>query len=70
MIETNQIDQDHIRERIELVLDQNTDVIILGCTHYHWIESLIKQLAGDRAQVLQPEIPVIEQLQRVLQQLP
>lgn len=69
MIESNNIDRQHIKERIDSVLQQNADVIVLGCTHYHWIEDLIKEIAGNKAQVLQPEQPVIEQLKRVLERL-
>jgi glutamate racemase len=69
MIQTNKIDQQKITNRINIVCEQNTDVIVLGCTHYHWIESLIKQIADNRAVVLQPELPVIEELKRVLLQL-
>jgi glutamate racemase len=43
-----------------------TTRIVLGCTHYHWIEQEIQQVAKGRAMVLQPEVPVIEQLKRVL----
>jgi len=69
MIENNQIDRRHIEERIENSLDEGADVIALGCTHYHWIEEEIKQIANGRAKVLQPEQPVIAQLKRVLAQL-
>jgi len=69
MIQTNKIDQQKITDRINTVCEQNTDVIVLGCTHYHWIENLLKQIAGNRAVVLQPELPVIEELKRVLLQL-
>jgi glutamate racemase len=69
MIENNQIDRGHIKERIEKSLEQGTDVIVLGCTHYHWIEQEIKQIANGRAKVLQPEQPVIDQLKRVLEQI-
>ena len=43
---------------------------MLGCTHYHWIEDTIRACAVGRALVLQPEQPVIEQLQRVLAAIP
>jgi glutamate racemase len=66
MIESKQIDQAKIRERIEAAISEGADVIVLGCTHYHWIEELIKQIAGGRARVLQPEQPVINQLTKVL----
>lgn len=66
MIETSTIDRDAISKRIRAVCEQGADVIVLGCTHYHWIEELIKQLAGQDAVVLQPEPAVIKQLQKVI----
>ncbi|MDB5185187.1 MAG: putative Glutamate racemase [Candidatus Saccharibacteria bacterium] len=66
MIEAGEVDQAHIAERINSALEQNADVIVLGCTHYHWIEAEIKTLAGNRATVMQPESALIRQLQRVL----
>ena len=68
MIEDNKVDEDNIMKTTEGVCEQNADVIVLGCTHYHWIEELIQQTAGERAKVIQPIEPVIEQLQRVLSQ--
>ncbi len=69
MIEDNQVDRQKIFERIDAVCREGADVIVLGCTHYHWIEGMIKDIAAGRAEVLQPEGPVIEQLKRVLAQL-
>lgn len=69
MIEHKKIDETHIADRINGVLDQNADVIVLACTHYHWIEEEIKTLAADRAQVIQPEAAIIEELTRVLARL-
>ena len=69
MIEHQQLDEQHVAERINDVLAQNADVIVLACTHYHWIEDEIKALAADKAQVIQPETAIIEQLKRVLAQL-
>jgi glutamate racemase len=66
LIEANQINEQHIAATIEPGLSQGADVVVLGCTHYHWIEQEIKQVANGRAQVLQPELPVIEQLKRNL----
>ena len=45
------------------------DTLVLGCTHYHWIEETIAKCAGDKATVLQPEQFVVQQLIRVLEQL-
>lgn len=70
MIENNQVEREKIAKTIEEIISQKADVIVLGCTHYHWIEGLIKDTAGSKAKVIQPEQPVIEQLKRELEQLP
>lgn len=68
MIEQNAIDKGKILKRMEAVLAQKADVIVLGCTHYHWIEEDIKQIAQGRAKVIQPETAIIAQVKRVLSQ--
>lgn len=68
MIENRQLDRDKIAKIIDELCDSGADQIVLGCTHYHWIEVLIKKMADSRAKVLQPEVPVIEQLKRVIAQ--
>lgn len=69
MIEHQQIDQEKIEASIEAVLAQQADVIVLGCTHYHWIEEEIVAMAAGRATVIQPEAAIIEELKRVLERL-
>jgi glutamate racemase len=66
LIERNQMNEQRLRKEIEPVLQVGADVIVLACTHYHWIEEKIKKLAAGRATVLQPEQPVIGQLKRVI----
>jgi glutamate racemase len=66
MIESNQVDEQRIAEIVDASIADGSDQIVLGCTHYHWIEDTIRAFAGTRAAVLQPEQPVIEQLRRVL----
>ena len=66
LIEKNQMNEARIRQSIEPALEQGADVIVLGCTHYHWIEAEIKSIVGDKAQVIQPETAVVRQLKRVL----
>jgi glutamate racemase len=66
MVEGGQIDHQKVAARIAEVLAAGADVIVLACTHYHWIEAEISQLAAGRAQVLQPEAATIAQLKRVL----
>ena len=66
LIENNQMNEVRILKSIEPALDAGADVIVLGCTHYHWIEDEIRRLARGRAQVIQPETAVVRQLKRVL----
>ncbi len=70
MIESNVIDKQKIKRVVEQVCSKGADVIVLGCTHYHWIEDIIDQASTGKAIVIQPEGPVVEQLNRVLKQLP
>jgi len=69
MIEANQVDRDRIHRRINAVCGLGADVIVLGCTHYHWIEDLINEIANGRATIIQPEPAVVEQLKRVMADL-
>jgi glutamate racemase len=69
MIEHDSINRNEVEKLIDLVCDQGADVIVLGCTHYHWIEDIVTRAAKGRAKVLQPEQPVIEQLKKVIGQL-
>lgn len=54
LIENNQLNRSHIEATINSVCEQGADVIVLGCTHYHWIKDAIIELAAGRAQVLEP----------------
>ena len=69
MIESNNLDREKVAEIIGDSIESGADEIVLGCTHYHWIEEIIKDMAQGRAEVIQPEAPTIEQLKRVLKQL-
>lgn len=66
MIEHSQINEVAIEAEITAVCDQGADVIVLGCTHYHWIERTIQRMAADRALVVQPEMAVLAELKRQL----
>jgi len=66
MVEDNTVERDRIAEIINSACGQGADQIVLGCTHYHWIEELIRKLSAGRAQVIQPELAVIKQLKRVM----
>lgn len=69
LIEDNEINEEIIESRIADVIDKGVDVIVLACTHYHWIENEISETARGKAVVLNPESAVIKRLKTVLQQL-
>jgi len=68
MIENETIDRLKIELTVNDVLEQGADVIVLGCTHYHWIQSLITYVCGEKASVIQPEEWVIDQVKQELAQ--
>lgn len=66
MIEQNRSSELKLSELITEMRQKNVDIIVLGCTHYHWIESELKQITEPDIQVIQPIEPVINQLERIL----
>lgn len=66
LIERNHMTKARLEAAILPCLEKGTDVIVLGCTHYHWIEQDIKKLAGRGVVVLQPETAVVQQVKKIL----
>ena len=66
LIENNQLNRSHIEHAINDVCDRGADIIVLGCTHYHWIKDLITELADDRARVLEPSEAIGRRVQHLL----
>ena len=66
MIESDKLNRKKIQKRIEAACQAGADVIVLGCTHYHWIEELIKEIADGRAIVIQPEQAIVARLSQLL----
>lgn len=66
MIEDNEINEAKISEMVELCKEQNSDVIVLACTHYHWIREEIEQLAGPNVTVLDPSEAIVNRVAELL----
>ncbi len=66
MIETDQLDRHKIHTLIDDACAKGADVIVLGCTHYHWIEDIIRETVDGRAVILQPEATVVAEVTREL----
>ncbi len=66
MIQKKQINEMKIKQTIEDILNKKCDVVVLACTHYHWIENDIKKICFNRASVIQPEEKIIAKLKQLL----
>lgn len=66
-IENDQLNQAAVQQIIDNVCLEGADVIVLGCTHYHWIKELIIKLAASRAQVIEPSEAIGRRVKQLLQ---
>lgn len=65
MIEDSDIHESRIQQTIESVLQDGADVIVLACTHYHWIRELIEQIVAGRAVVIDPSEAIISRVRQL-----
>lgn len=54
MIENNDLNNSEVTTVLDEMIANQVDVIVLGCTHYHWIKELIVEHVGPGIQVLEP----------------
>lgn len=54
-----------VRARIEPLLDQGVDRIVLGCTHYSFLTPLLRRTVGTRAELVDVADAVARQTQRL-----
>lgn len=66
MIEHDKINGEHIKHRIVDSCQQGADVIVLGCTHYHWIKETIASIAGKNVTVLEPSEAIASRVATLL----
>lgn len=50
------------------LIGQNVDTLVLGCTHYPFVESLVREAAGPGVTLVDTGEPVARQLERLLRQ--
>lgn len=56
-----------LRSYIEPLLKRGADTLILGCTHYVFLEPAIRRIAGPQVTVLETGAPVAQELARRLE---
>ena len=57
-----------VRASLQPLLDAGADTIVLGCTHYPFLQPLIERLAGPSVKVIDPAPAVARQTVRILQE--
>ena len=62
LVDTNQITSTDISNSLGPFLDKRVDVLVLACTHYVAIESLIREVIGSEMTILEPFEAVLRQL--------
>ena len=55
-----------LREQLAPVLAAGADTVVLACTHYPFVAPLIRRIAGDGIQIIDPAPAVARQVARVL----
>jgi glutamate racemase len=68
LIETNEIEKIPLDDTVNTLLDQDVDVVVLGCTHYHWLKDRIEELVGPDVEVLEPSDAIGARLDSLLSQ--
>jgi glutamate racemase len=71
-VERCDIGSDELRVLLESylqpMLDAGADTLVLGCTHYPFLDAAIRDIAGDRLTLIDTSVAIARQLERVLDQ--
>lgn len=66
LIEAESMNREKIDDTVQECLDAGADIIVLGCTHYHWIKQEIVEQAGLNATVLDPSEAIARRIRELL----
>ena len=58
-----------LKKYLDPMLDKNIDFIVLGCTHYPFLQESIKKILGDNISILNPAAAVARQTLNILEKL-
>lgn len=71
IIESGQLNSQAARQILEQaltpMLKSGIDTVVLGCTHYPFVIPLIKEIVGEKVQVIDPSPAVAAQVKRILE---
>lgn len=66
MIEDSTMNEQTLKTQINELLAKSADVIVLGCTHYHWIKEDIMRLSRNKAAVIDPSDAIANRVNQLL----
>lgn len=66
LIEDNGLNESHVADVIDSLCNEGADVIVLACTHYHWIRTIIEETADGRAKVIDPSTAIVQRIHSLL----
>jgi glutamate racemase len=57
-----------LRDYLQPMLDAGADTLVLGCTHYPFLDTAIRSIVGERMTLIDTSVAIARQLERVLAQ--
>lgn len=57
-----------LQSYLQPMLDAGADTLVLGCTHYPFLDAAIRDIVGDRLTLIDTSVAIARQLERVLDQ--
>lgn len=64
-IESGRPDEVDLEPVVSAVEQQAADVVVLACTHYHWIKAQVELAVGPQVRVLEPSDAIAAQIRRI-----
>lgn len=55
-----------LRRYVQPMVDAGVDSLVLGCTHYPFLKPLIREIVGEKVEIVDPSAAVARQTTRVL----
>ncbi|USN96354.1 MAG: glutamate racemase [Candidatus Nomurabacteria bacterium] len=65
-IERGELQRVDVHVAVHEALRWHSDVIVLGCTHYHWLKDRIQAIAGPSVRVLEPSDAIGARIESLL----
>jgi len=59
---------ERLRGYLQPMLDAGADTLVLGCTHYPFLDAAIRSIVGERMTLVDTSVAIARQLERVLDQ--